>query len=112
MKPGPEQALLGCLTDEQQLAHVTDAGLCHGWAGLVHTAHRAAEDANTGVAELATAAGAAADRMREHVREHGAPTDCGLLEGAAGTGLVEEARYDAAAASTAGSGWDTCLLVS
>lgn len=103
-----EQALLGCLTDERQLAHLTDAGLCHGWAGLVHTARRAATDADT--SELATAASAAAKRMRQHLREHGAPTDDGFLEGAAGVVLVDTARHTATAA--AWPRWDSCLLVS
>ena len=107
-----EQALLGCLTDERQLAHLADAGLCHGWAGLVHTARRAATDIAASAEELATATGTAAGRMREHVRKHGAPTDGGFLEGAAGVALVEEARYDVAAVSTAGPTWDTCLLLS
>ena len=102
-----QQALIGCLTDEQQLAHVTDAGLCHGWAGLVHTARRAAADADT--RELATAAAVATGRARQHARDHGVPCDDGFLEGATGVLLV-----GAAGATTAPptlSGWDSCLLV-
>ncbi|MGH4022328.1 MAG: lanthionine synthetase LanC family protein, partial [Pseudonocardiaceae bacterium] len=40
-----EDALAGCVTDEHQLAQLIDATLCHGWAGLVHAAWRAAADA-------------------------------------------------------------------
>jgi hypothetical protein len=100
-----EQALTGCLTDNRQLAQLADAGLCHGWAGLVHTARRAATDAHTSI--LGTAADAAAARMRQHLRQHGTPADHGLLEGIAGVELVDTARQ----AATAQPGWDTCLLV-
>jgi len=98
-----EQALIGCLTDDRQLAHVTDAGLCHGWAGLVHTARRAAADG------LATAVTAATRQMRHHVRDHGRPADDGFLVGAAGIVLVDAASDTAA--PPARSGWDACLLV-
>ncbi|MEK8142386.1 hypothetical protein NKH18_07420 [Streptomyces sp. M10(2022)] len=40
-----EDALYRALTDSEQLAHVTDSGLCHGWAGIYQTATRAAADA-------------------------------------------------------------------
>ncbi|MGH8916796.1 MAG: lanthionine synthetase C family protein [Actinomycetes bacterium] len=48
-----EGALAGCLADEEQLAQLSDASLCHGWAGLVQTARRAAADAGS-ASELAT----------------------------------------------------------
>ncbi|MEK8144023.1 lanthionine synthetase LanC family protein [Streptomyces sp. M10(2022)] len=40
-----EMALAACVTDERQLAQLTDASLCHGWAGLVRAVQRAATDA-------------------------------------------------------------------
>jgi hypothetical protein len=101
-----EQALIGCLTDERQLAHLADAGLCHGWAGLVHTARRAVADTST--SELATAATGAAARMRRHLHASGAPVGAGFLEGEAGVALVETAT----ARAGPGGAWDTCLLVS
>lgn len=100
------QALTGCLTDDRQLAHLADAGLCHGWAGLVHTARRAATDAQS--RELATASDAVAGRMRQHLRDHGAPAEDGLLEGAAGVAIVDTARTTVPPPRPA---WDTCLLV-
>jgi len=103
-----EQALTGCLTDERQLATVTDPGLCHGWAGLVHTAHHATADTTTG-GDLAAAATAVTGRMRHHVREHGVPTDDGFLEGLAGMVLADTASDTLAPAVR--SGWDACLLV-
>jgi lantibiotic biosynthesis protein len=102
-----EQALLGCLTDDRQLAQLTDAGLCHGWAGLVHTARGAAADAANPA--LTTAARTAADRMSCHVGEHGPPPGVGLLAGAAGVVLVDSAGHNAPAPT--GARWDACLLV-
>lgn len=100
------RALLGCLSNEQ-LTHLTDAGLCHGWAGLVHTARRAAVDAGTN--ELVAAAAAAAKRMRQHLGEHGALADDGFLEGTAGIALIDTATYTVT--SAARREWDSCLLV-
>ncbi|MFI5492266.1 lanthionine synthetase C family protein [Actinoplanes sp. NPDC051859] len=100
-----EQALLGCLTDDRQLAHLTDAGLCHGWAGLIHTARRAAADATS---DLSVAVAAAVRLMDLHVRDHGLPADDGFLEGATGIELVTMA--DDSADTPAGPNWNTCLL--
>ncbi len=102
-----EQALLGCLTDERQLARITDAGLCHGWAGLAHTAHRAAADTTNN--DLTTAARTMTNRMRRHIREHSTPTDEGFLEGAAGVELVDAGSANPATPTR--SRWDACLLV-
>lgn len=82
--------------------------MCHGWAGLVHTARRAAADADT--SELATAATAAIGRMSHHVNGYGPPRNDGFLEGAAGMVLANAASTTAG--SPALSGWDACLLVS
>jgi hypothetical protein len=98
-----EQALLGSLTDDRQLAHLTDSGLCHGWAGLVHTARRAAADSTR--TELAAAAGTATTLLHRHVRDDSTPRD-GFLDGGAGTELV----IGPAATSTPSSWWDACLL--
>ena len=38
---------LGCLIDPPQLALIIDSGLCHGFAGLLHTTWRMAADAHT-----------------------------------------------------------------
>ncbi|SBW23750.1 lanthionine synthetase C family protein [Candidatus Protofrankia californiensis] len=103
-----EQALVCCLTDDQQLVHLTDAGLCHGWAGLVHTARRAADDTDTDTDDIAVAAGAAENRMRQHLRDRAEPSDGGLLEGTAGITLVETDQPEAAAAWPR---WDACLLI-
>ncbi|TQN27810.1 lanthionine synthetase-like protein [Haloactinospora alba] len=99
-----ERALLGCLTDPVQRAQITEAGLCHGWAGLCHTTRRAAADALTPdiashLPELDTSP---LDRPSESSR------DLGLLTGTAGAAL---ALHTAHADTPATSGWDACLLV-
>ncbi|MGH3991873.1 MAG: lanthionine synthetase LanC family protein, partial [Pseudonocardiaceae bacterium] len=40
------QALIGCLTDPEQLRRITDRSLCHGSAGLFQTTWRSAADAH------------------------------------------------------------------
>lgn len=99
-----EDALMGCLADHQ-LARLTDTGLCHGLAGLIHTCRRV--QAETGNPELATAVGAAARRLQQHLRRHGQPIDEGFLEGRAGLTLLED---DYNSASLTSPRWDTCLL--
>jgi class I lanthipeptide synthase len=98
-----ERALLGCISDPQQLASLTDTTLCHGWAGLVHTAWAAAADAQTG--ELA----AQLPRLRRQLidRYRDRPDHAGLLEGHTGVAL---ALHTTAADTPPASGWDTCLL--
>ena len=80
-----EQALLGCLTDDRQLALLTDAA----------------------TQELSAAATHAARLLRLHLRDHGQPADEGLLEGTAGITLADPAND----LSTSTTAWDTCLLV-
>jgi hypothetical protein len=104
-----EQAMLGCLTDDRQLAHLTDAGLCHGWAGLIHTARRTCADATT-TSQLGAAICTAARLMRLHVRDHGLPALQGLIEGSTGVDLI--ALADAGLSPSTRAAWDTCLLTS
>ncbi|MFF4699930.1 lanthionine synthetase C family protein [Streptomyces chattanoogensis] len=98
-----EDAIARCLTDPAQLSRLTDAGLCHGWAGVYQTAWRAARDAATPA--LRAALPGLADALSRHA--HPGP-DPGLLQGDAGTALaLTTAAHDAAPTS----GWDTCLLI-
>lgn len=101
-----EQAFIGCLTDDRQLAHLSDLGLCHGWAGLVHTARRA--HADTPSSELAAAIEAAASALRKRPRNEATSADEGFLEGNAGIELANSWRDIGTLATTQ---WDTCLLV-
>ncbi|QTT78165.1 lanthionine synthetase C family protein [Streptomyces mobaraensis NBRC 13819 = DSM 40847] len=98
-----EDAMARCLTDPVQLSRLTDAGLCHGWAGVYQTAWRAAHDAAT-PALRATLPGLAA-ALTQHARPGHDP---GLLQGDAGTALaLTTAAHDTAPTS----GWDACLLI-
>ncbi|RJL23218.1 lanthionine synthetase C family protein [Bailinhaonella thermotolerans] len=98
-----EHALAACLADAGQRAQLADASLCHGWAGTVLTAWRAATNARTPAL--------ARHLPRLHARLHrgAVPAGEGLLEGAAGVRL---------AALTVITGdpvpappWDACLLL-
>ncbi|KPI25027.1 Lanthionine synthetase C family protein [Actinobacteria bacterium OV320] len=98
-----EDALIRCLTDPDQLSKITDAGLCHGWAGVYQTAFRAAHDAAAPALRAALPALTAALARDAHPGR-----DPGLLQGAAGTALaLTTAAHDAAPTS----GWDACLLI-
>ncbi|WAU78315.1 lanthionine synthetase C family protein (plasmid) [Streptomyces sp. Qhu-G9] len=99
-------ALAGCLRNEHQLALLTDASLCHGWAGLLQVTRRAAHDEKGGqLSELLprVQAGAVA-----HLKRHGMPDSPGLMEGNAGPLLIRPDRNSA----TPDTSWDLCLLLS
>ncbi|TCO46435.1 lanthionine synthetase C family protein [Actinocrispum wychmicini] len=99
-----ETTLLGCLTDPGQLARIVDPSLCHGAAGLLHTAWRAAADAATD--ELSACLPHLAALLVERLRT--APRSIGLLEGSTGAAL---ALHAAATGTVPQSSWDTCLLL-
>ncbi|WP_131786398.1 lanthionine synthetase LanC family protein [Protofrankia symbiont of Coriaria ruscifolia] len=69
-----ESALAGCLVDEKQLAQLGDAGVCHGWAGLVQTTRRAAADAGPDSA-LAASLPALHTRFEQHLHRVTQATD-------------------------------------
>jgi hypothetical protein len=100
-----EDDLLRCLSDPAQRARITDAGLCHGAAGLYQTAWRAARDATSPA--LAASLPHLAAALAKHARAQAA-IGPGFLEGRAGTAL---ALYTAAYDTTPTSEWDTCLLI-
>ena len=99
-----ERALLSCLHDPAQLAQLTDAGLCHGAAGLYMTAWRAARDALTSA--IAAELPGLATLLLDLAAHASGP---GLLNGTAGTAL---ALHVAASGAAPASGWDACLLIS
>jgi len=100
-----EQALATCLADPRQLARIGDLSLCHGWAGLLATAQRAAVDATT--VGLASHLSHIADQLLRHTATLTQLGD-GLLEGRAGVAL---ALSTAGAGAPPQSGWDACLLI-
>ncbi|MFJ5679130.1 lanthionine synthetase C family protein [Streptomyces sp. NPDC093097] len=100
-----EIALAQCLADPTQLARLTGAGLCHGWAGVYQTAWHAARDAATPA--LRQALPHLAETLIRHV-EPDAEGEPGFLEGSAGSAL---ALTTAARDTAPTSGWDACLLI-
>ncbi|MFJ2231528.1 lanthionine synthetase C family protein [Streptomyces halstedii] len=100
-----EDALYRTLSDPAQLALVTDNGLCHGWAGIYQTAHRAAADALDPRLRILP------DRLGHALTASGLPgtsSTPGLINGAAGTALALTTFASKQAPST---GWDACLLI-
>lgn len=97
-----EQALLGCLTNPEQLRRITDSSLCHGLAGLFQTARRIAADAHT--PDLTTPLHDLAELL---VTPEPPGAASGLLEGSTGRALA----LSTAANEFPASRWDTCLLL-
>ncbi|WP_034268165.1 lanthionine synthetase C family protein [Haloechinothrix halophila] len=96
-----ETALAWCATDEAQLTQLSDASLCHGWAGLLHTVWRAGvhnERLRAAVPHLLD--GLADSLLRQ-------PTP-GLLVGETGALLAQHAATTNTQPVTQ---WDTCLLL-
>jgi hypothetical protein len=103
-----EAALVACVRDNNQLAKLTDASLCHGWAGLLHTTWRAARDAGPDT-ELAAVVPDLRARMEHHLQHNKPPpAGSGLLEGQAG---IQLARHTTATGAPPMSHWDACLLL-
>ncbi|MFD5253097.1 lanthionine synthetase C family protein [Streptomyces bobili] len=99
-----EDALYRALTDPEQLAHVTDSGLCHGWAGIYQTATRAAADARD--PRLQTLSKRLGDTLAANAQPD--LPESGLINGDAGTAL---ALTTYASQQAPISGWDACLLI-
>lgn len=99
-----EDALYRALTDPEQLAHVTDSGLCHGWAGIYQTATRAAADARD--PRLQTLPKRLGDTLAANAQP--CLPGPGLINGDAGTAL---ALTTYASQQAPISGWDACLLI-
>lgn len=103
---GRPAALIGCATDESQLSLLGDASVCHGWAGLVHCARRAADDGDNDA--LASHVSDLQRRMKQHLDTPPESQSDGLLEGMAGVKLVQHA---VPGAKPPISRWDACLLI-
>ncbi|WP_406205280.1 lanthionine synthetase C family protein [Kitasatospora sp. NBC_01560] len=103
-KRAAETALLRCITDPAQLAQIGEPGLCHGAAGLLHTVHRVAQDADR--PEQFTAHLPA---LRSLLHAQAPARQPGFLNGTAGTALALHATNRG---GTPATGWDACLLLS
>ncbi|WP_322780373.1 lanthionine synthetase C family protein [Frankia sp. Cas4] len=101
-----EAALASCLGDPTQLTRFIDPMLCHGWAGLVSTVHRAAADARF------HPIGAHLPALIDHLlhsldmTEPAGGRPPGLIEGTAGIAAV---LHSLATDSTAS--WEAALLL-
>ncbi len=99
-KTTAELALAACLTGPQR-DRLTEAGICHGLAGLYQTAHRAAADTtNPAIAQQLPALAALITSS-----DHG--DDTGLLTGTTGIALTKETIRTGQTYTR----WDTCLLI-
>lgn len=99
-----EHAMAACLKPET-LERVTEAGLCHGLAGLVQVAHRMAQDQDSSATPLRVGLTRATKELHHRIGPTFAPTS-GLLNGALGTGLALSSVF----VEQDSPGWDTCLL--
>lgn len=96
-------ALLACVTDDEQLAQLTDATLCHGWAGVTYTAWRVgAHDSR-----VRAAVPRLLDGLTRCLRQR-PPSGQGLLTGKAGALLAQHAVTADKPPTTQ---WDACLLL-
>lgn len=102
-----ERALAGCVLDRQVTGLLTDASLCHGWAGVVQTLRRAASDALS-PQPLRTALRKARRGMEDHLARAGPPASGGLLEGTSG---IQLAQNDLPRTGREPPAWDACLLL-
>lgn len=98
-----ERVLAWCLSDEPQLAQLSDVSLCHGWAGALHTAWRMGkhdEHVRAAVPRLL-------DRLADCLRFQ-PPRGRGLLDGETGARLAQRAAITNTPPVTR---WDACLLL-
>lgn len=102
-----ERALAGCVLDRQVTGLLTDASLCHGWAGVVQALWRAASDALS-PQPLQAALREARRGMEDHLARAGPPASGGLLEGTSGILL---AQNDLPRTGGGPPSWDACLLL-
>ncbi|MFI0484342.1 lanthionine synthetase C family protein [Actinomadura sp. 9N215] len=103
-----EAAMTTTLSDPVQVGRLTDLGLCHGQAGLLHTAHRMAADACT--PHLGERLPNLTNRLLARLPDPAATcaTTPTLLDGAAGIALALHAVGNSAVPAT---GWDAVLAV-
>ncbi|MGH3977692.1 MAG: lanthionine synthetase C family protein, partial [Pseudonocardiaceae bacterium] len=104
-----ETALLGCLSDPTQLAQVTDSGLCHGTAGLLHTGWRMSADTvalDIAAPDIAAHLPHLSERLLMQLRS--SPQGAELLDGSTGAAL---ALHTAATDTAPLCHWDACLLL-
>ena len=104
-----EKALWAAVTDPAQLSHLSDLGLCHGWAGVVATVCRAAQDARH--PDLARQLPRLVDHLLAATGATAVGVPYGLITGTAGAALTLHTVATGATGTTGGE-WGSCLLLS
>lgn len=102
-----EFLLTACLRDADQLVRITDATICHGWAGLCLVADRAASEARADSPLRQTLPSLRA-QFTAHLAQNPMPKDAGLLTGADGVLLAIHTLFPPHPVASA---WGTCLLI-
>jgi hypothetical protein len=102
-----ERALAGCVLDRQVARLLTDASLCHGWAGVVQALRRATSDA-LDPGPLQAALREARRGMEDQLARMGPPASSGFLDGRSGIML---AQNDLPREGGEPPAWDACLLL-
>jgi hypothetical protein len=102
-----ERALAGCVLDRKVTGLLTDASLCHGWAGVVQALWRATSDA-LDPGPLQAALREARRGMEDQLTRTGPSASGGLLEGRSGIML---AQNDLSHEGGEPPAWDACLLL-
>jgi len=98
-----QRTMASCLDDQDQMALLGDVSICHGWAGVLHTAWRMGKHDDTVRAHIPWLL----DQLTAWRHDQPAAQD-GLLNGDAGVQLALRAASTDTAPATQ---WDACLLL-
>ncbi|MFD5652996.1 lanthionine synthetase C family protein [Streptomyces sp. NPDC127039] len=101
-----ERTALQAVTDSRQTCQITDASVCHGWAGLLLATDRIASDAV--LPDLTRALPALHARLESAVARAETTEAAGLLTGNAGVRLTVHTLN---VSHPLDLGWETCLLL-
>ncbi|GAA2607425.1 lanthionine synthetase C family protein [Streptomyces lienomycini] len=101
-----EHTALQAVTDPRQTTQITEASVCHGWAGLLLTADRIAAEA--ALPDLTDALPSLHAHLESRPVRHETTEDAGLLTGNTGVLLTLHTLHTARPVDP---GWETCLLL-
>ncbi|MFF9863273.1 lanthionine synthetase C family protein [Streptomyces tendae] len=101
-----ERTALQAVTDSRQTLQITDASVCHGWAGLLLATDRIASD--SALPDLTGALPALHTLLASAMARAKTPQNAGLLTGNAGVLLTQHTLHPAHPLDL---GWETCLLL-
>jgi hypothetical protein len=101
-----EHTAFQAVTDSRQIRQITDASVCHGWAGLLLSTDRTASDAAR--RDLTGALPALRAGLESAMARNETTEDAGLLTGNAGVRLTQ---HTLSTPRPLDLGWETCLLL-